>query len=301
MSTAPALTAPAPARRPPAAAPELTTAALAGYLGRAAPAVVLTGAGVSTGSGIPDYRDAGGAWKRTPPMQLAEFLGSERARQRYWARSLVGWRRVAGARPNAAHAALAALERGGRLGLVITQNVDGLHREAGSRRVVDLHGRLDRVECLDCGRVRPRAEHQAELEDANPGWADATALSGMAPDGDADLAGADYGRFRVPACRACGGVLKPAVVFFGEGVPRERTARALAAVPTAGVLLVAGSSLMVWSGYRFVRAARTAGVPVVIVSLGLTRGEGEAEGRLTADCREALPAVLARLGLPERA
>lgn len=297
MSTAPAPTAPVPVRCPQPAAPELTSAALASYFGRGAPAVVLTGAGVSTGSGIPDYRDARGAWKRTPPMQLAEFLGSERARRRYWARSLVGWQRVAAARPNAAHAALAALERHGQVGTVITQNVDGLHQQAGSRRVVDLHGRLDRVECLDCGRVRPRAEHQAELEDANPGWAEATALSGIAPDGDADLAGVDYGRFRVPACRACGGVLKPAVVFFGEGVPRERAARALAVIPAAGLLLVAGSSLMVWSGYRFVRAARTAGVPVVIVALGLTRGEGEAAGRLTADCREVLPAVGARLGL----
>lgn len=301
MSTAPAQPAPAPARRPQAAAPELTAAAVAGYLGRGAPAVVVTGAGVSTGSGIPDYRDASGAWKRNPPMQLAEFLGSEQARRRYWARSLVGWRRVAAARPNAAHDALAALERGGRLGRVITQNVDGLHQQAGSRQVVDLHGRLDRVECLDCGRMRPRAEHQAELEEANPGWAAAATVSGVAPDGDVDLADADYHRFRVPACRACGGVLKPAVVFFGEGVPRQRVTAALAAVPAAGVLLVAGSSLMVWSGYRFVRAARAAGVPVVIVSLGLTRGEGEAEGRLTADCREALPALAARLGLPVRA
>ncbi|PWG61403.1 NAD-dependent protein deacetylase [Sediminicurvatus halobius] len=274
---------------------------VAGWLGGGGPAVVLAGAGVSTGSGIPDYRDASGAWKRSPPMQLGEFLGSERARQRYWARSLVGWRRVAAARPNAAHRALAGLEAGGRLTAVITQNVDGLHQQAGSRRVIDLHGRLDRVECLDCARVRPRDEHQGELEAANPGWAEGAAVSGIAPDGDADLAGTDYRDFRVPACRACGGVLKPAVVFFGEGVPRERVSAALAQVSRAGLLLVAGSSLMVWSGYRFVRAAREAGVPVVLAGLGLTRAEGEAAGRVTGDCRETLPALLRRLGGTGRA
>lgn len=275
----------------PAPAQALSAHELAATLTAVGPVAVLTGAGVSTGSGIPDYRDHQGAWKRRAPMQLAEFTGSERGRQRYWARSLVGWRTVETAQPNPAHHEIATLEARGVIGPVITQNVDGLHQAAGSRSVLDLHGRLDRVECLDCGRVIPRAEHQARLEAANPGWARSARHVATAPDGDADLMDADYGHFTVPACRSCGGMLKPAVVFFGETVPAGRVAQAFQAVAEAGALLVVGSSLMVWSGYRFVRAAAAAGQPVYVLGLGVTRGDAEADGRLTADCGEGLAAL----------
>jgi len=282
----------ATARPLPEPAPAMTANALAAALRPLAPVAVITGAGVSTRSGIPDYRDHQGAWKRSPPMQIAEFTGSLRGRQRYWARSLVGWRTVAEARPNRAHRALAQLEASGLVGPVITQNVDGLHQAAGSRQVLDLHGRLDRVECLDCGRVIPRQAHQAQLEAANPGWAEAATRVATAPDGDADLADVDYGDFVVPTCQACGGLLKPAVVFFGETVPRPRVDDAFARLAGAGGLLVVGSSLMVWSGYRFVRAAAAAGQPVYVLGLGVTRGDAEASGRLSADCSEGLEALL---------
>ncbi|MEX0431067.1 NAD-dependent protein deacetylase [Spiribacter insolitus] len=281
----------ASARPLPEPAIELSAAELADALACRAPAMVITGAGVSTASGIPDYRDHAGSWKRGSPMQLAEFTGSHYGRQRYWARSLVGWRTVERARPNDAHGALARLARQGIVGPLITQNVDGLHQAAGSPAVLDLHGRLDRVECLDCGRVIPRARHQDQLEAANPGWAEAAQQRETAPDGDVELGDVDYGRFVVPACEACGGLLKPAVTFFGETVPKARVERAFAALAAAPALWVVGSSLMVWSGYRFVRAAAAAGKPVYLLSLGITRGDAEASGRLTADCAEGLMAI----------
>ena len=285
----------ATARPLPEPAPEMTIPALAAALRSIAPVAVITGAGVSTGSGIPDYRDQQGAWKRGAPMQLAEFTGSERGRRRYWARSLVGWRTVAEARPNRAHRALAALAERGVVGPLITQNVDGLHQAAGSPSVIDLHGRLDRVECLDCGRIIPRGRHQAQLEADNPGWAEAATRVAIAPDGDADLSDVDYDDFVVPVCTACGGMLKPAVVFFGETVPRPRVEEAFSALAGAGGLLVVGSSLMVWSGYRFVRAAAAAGQPVYLLGLGVTRGDAEASGRVTMDCGAGLEALLAAL------
>jgi len=251
---------------------------------------VLTGAGCSTGSGIPDYRDADGGWKRRPPIQLREFLHEEPARRRYWARSMVGWSRVNRARPNGAHYALAELERRGRVATVVTQNVDGLHQRAGSRRVIDLHGRLDRVECLDCGGIMARGAYQSALLAANPEWAWLDAE--IAPDGDADLDGADYRRFRVPACHGCGGLLKPSVVFFGESVPRPRVDMAMARLAGADGVLVLGSSLMVWSGYRFVRAARALGLPVAAVNLGRTRADAELELRVVQPCDRALSALL---------
>ncbi len=294
----------ATARPLPPPAPELDAPALATALQAAvrqarAPVAVITGAGVSTGSGIPDYRDHRGAWKRPAPMQLAEFTGSEHGRRRYWARSLVGWRTVATARPNRAHHALAALEARGLVGPLITQNVDGLHQAAGSTQVIDLHGRLDRVACLDCQRIIPRDQHQASLEAANPGWAEAATQVTDAPDGDADLADVDYTRFVVPPCMACGGLLKPEVVFFGETVPRPRVDTAFTALAGAGALLVVGSSLMVWSGYRFVRAAAAAGQPVYLLGLGVSRGDAEATGRLTMDCGDGLEALLEALEAPE--
>lgn len=276
----------------PEAADEWSVEAMSRSLAAHAPVMVITGAGVSTASGIPDYRDHRGTWKRGSPMQLSEFTGSEYGRQRYWARSLIGWRTVESARPNAAHRALARLGGQGIVGPIITQNVDGLHQAAGSPDVLDLHGRLDRVECRDCARVIPRATHQAQLEAANPGWAEVARAQATAPDGDVELGDVDYTRFVVPTCAACGGMLKPAVTFFGETVPKPRVAAAFAALETAGALWVVGSSLMVWSGYRFVRAAAAAGKPVFVLGLGITRGDAEASGRLTADCAAGLERIL---------
>ena len=181
---------------------------------------MLTGAGCSTGSGIPDYRDADGQWKRKPPVNFQAFMGEAATRQRYWARSLIGWRRMRDARPNGAHRALARLEELDKCEMLLTQNVDRLHQAAGSRNVVDLHGRIDRLRCMGCGRYSPRDAFQLELARLNPDWLDKDAPE--APDGDADLEGADFSAFVVPSCEICGGVLKPDVVFFGESVPRER-------------------------------------------------------------------------------
>ena len=251
---------------------------------------VLTGAGCSTGSGIPDYRDEQGAWKRTPPVTYQAFVGDGLTRRRYWARSLVGWPRIAQARPNAAHRALAALEAQGRCGQLLTQNVDGLHQAAGSRAVIDLHGRLDAVLCLGCGARSSRADLQVRLEEANPAWAGLVA--GTAPDGDADLEGADFAGFQVPACEACGGMLKPDVVFFGENVPRARVDAAMARLAQADAMLVVGSSLMVYSGLRFVHAAVRAQIPVAAVNLGRTRAEDLLRFRTAAPCGDALRFLL---------
>jgi NAD-dependent SIR2 family protein deacetylase len=263
--------------------------ALSALIDRSRRLVVLTGAGVSTSSGIPDYRDRRGAWKRKPPMRLQEFVTSEGARKRYWARATAGWALVRDAEPSAAHRALAELERAGRLHHLITQNVDRLHQKAGATRVVDLHGRIDRVRCLSCGDVLSRDEHQARLQGTNPGFH--AAAVGEAPDGDADLVGADYEAFRVPDCLACSGILKPDVVFFGESVPKKRVAEAMAQIDEADLLLVAGTSLMVWSGYRFVKRAHARAIPVVSVNLGVTRADDELALKLDADCGETLRKV----------
>lgn len=232
---------------------------------------VLTGAGVSTDSGIPDYRDNQGDWKRPQPVTYQAFMGDERTRQRYWARSLVGWRRFSRAHPNDAHVALARLEAAGAVEVLLTQNVDGLHQAAGSRHVIDLHGRLDRVRCMANGHLVPRVEFQVALETRNPAWAALDA--GDAPDGDADLEGHDFSGFQVPDCPVCGGLLKPDVVFFGEGVPRERVQAAMEGLEAADAVLVAGSSLMVFSGFRFVNAAAKAGKPIAAVNMGRTRAD----------------------------
>lgn len=253
---------------------------------------VLTGAGCSTASGIPDYRDEQGAWKRTPPVTYQAFVGDPATRQRYWARSLLGWPRIAGARPNAAHRALAALEERGRCELLLTQNVDGLHQAAGSEAVIDLHGRLDGVVCLACGATSARARLQFRLAEANPDWLHLDA--GTAPDGDADLEASDFGAFQVPACEACGGMLKPDVVFFGENVPRVRVETAMARLAHSDAMLVVGSSLMVYSGLRFVHAAVRLGLPVAAVSLGRTRGDDLLRFRVAAPCGDALAFLLER-------
>ena len=251
---------------------------------------VLTGAGCSTGSGIPDYRDEQGAWKRTPPVTYQAFVGDGITRRRYWARSLVGWPRIAQAQPNAAHRALAALEAQGRCSKLLTQNVDGLHQAAGSRAVIDLHGRLDAAVCLGCGASSSRADVQRRLAEANPAWAGLAA--GAAPDGDADLEDRDFATFQVPACDACGGMLKPDVVFFGENVPRARVDAAMAGLAQADGMLVVGSSLMVYSGLRFVHAAVRAQIPVAAVNLGRTRADDLLRFRMAAPCGDALRVLL---------
>ncbi len=258
--------------------------------------LVLTGAGCSTGSGIPDYRDPSGAWKHRRPVSYADFTGHAAVRQRYWARSLVGWARLRRARPNEAHRALARLEELGFARQLVTQNVDGLHRQAGSRRVIELHGGLDRVTCLGCGQGLLRDDLQRLLADWNPAWAGLAAED--APDGDARLEG-PFDGFRVPDCPACGGLLKPDVVFFGESVPKERVAATLSALREADALLVAGSSLMVWSGHRFCLEAAGRGQPVAAVNLGRTRADALLALKVESDCAAALPALaeaLARRG-----
>ncbi|NCF10162.1 MAG: NAD-dependent protein deacetylase [Gammaproteobacteria bacterium] len=254
---------------------------------------VLTGAGISTASGIPDYRDTDGAWKRSPPVQYGDFVRDPAVRRRYWARSLLGWPAFAGAAPNASHHALANLEHSGHVSLLVTQNVDGLHQAAGSRRVIDLHGRLDALVCLDCRQGGDRHAFQHELETRNP---DFTGLvAGRAPDGDADLDGIDFTAFDVPDCPACGGLLKPDVVFFGEGVPRARVDAAYAALDTVDALLVIGSSLMVYSGFRFAREAAARGLPVAALNRGRTRADDLLALKVEADCGMALNTLTERL------
>lgn len=263
-------------------APQAYDAAL-GLLSRR-PLVVLTGAGLSTDSGIPDYRGPGSPNRQ--PMTYQEFVSGPAARQRYWARSHVGWGRMKVAEPNAGHRALAVVDPD----LLITQNVDGLHEAAGSGRVVALHGRIDEVVCLQCRTVSRRYDLHHRLEELNPGWAAAHADVEVRPDGDVDLE--ETAGFVVPECEICGGILKPHVVFFGENVPKERVAVCMDAVDrlaeTRGALLVAGSSLAVMSGLRFVRRAAKSATPVVIVNRGTTRGDDLAAYKVWAGTSEFL-------------
>ncbi len=242
--------------------------------------VVLTGAGCSTASGIPDYRDEQGDWKRRPPVMFQAFRTKETTYRRYWARAFAGWPRFITAEPGAAHHALAAWQRAGSLGRLITQNVDGLHQRAGTQDVIDLHGRLDRVVCLTCRAHTSRASVQTAMAVANAQW---TASAITAPDGDADIDPAAIERFDAPRCGQCGGLLKPDVVFFGENVPSARYEEARDAVAGADAVLVAGSSLMVYSGFRFVRQAHDAGLPIAIVNRGRTRGDELASLKIEGD------------------
>ncbi|HEY7812661.1 MAG TPA: NAD-dependent protein deacetylase [Nakamurella sp.] len=248
--------------------------------------IVLTGAGLSTDSGIPDYR--GPDSPPRSPMTYDEFVSGSRAQQRYWARSHIGWQRLGSARPNDGHRALATLEAAGVVRTLITQNVDGLHRAAGSRAVIDLHGRIDQVVCLDCGAPTTRLDLHRRLDAANPDFAEPADVH-TAPDGDVELE--DTTGFALVGCRVCGGVLKPDVVFFGENVPKARVERAYAAMSDADALLVAGSSLTVMSGLRFVRHAARLGWPIVLVNRGITRGDPVATCRLDAGCSETLTAL----------
>ncbi len=253
--------------------------------------VVLSGAGLSTDSGIPDYRGPGSPPRA--PMTYQEFVSGLPAQQRYWARSHLGWRTMGGARPNGGHRAVAALEAAGVVTAVITQNVDGLHQAGGAERVVDLHGRIDRVLCLRCGERTGRAALDERLTQANPGFADVGFVE-VAPDGDAVVS--DVSGFRVVGCLVCRGPLKPDVVFFGENVPRDRVDRCHALVDAAQALLVVGSSLTVQSGLRFVRRARQLDLPVVIVNRGATRGDPLADLRVDAGCTPTLVDLAERLG-----
>lgn len=256
--------------------------------------VVLTGAGCSTGSGIPDYRDEAGRWKRPQPVTLQDFMGSHAVRQRYWARSLVGWPVMAQARPGPAHLALARMQHEGLVQCLVTQNVDGLHTAAGSQGVIDLHGRIAAVRCMGCAALTERAALQSELLRRNGAWAGLSAVA--APDGDADLQDCDFSRFDVPACAHCGGVLKPDVVFYGEGVPRERVQAVRAALAHAHGLLVVGSSLMVYSGLRFVHEAASLGKPVVAINRGHMRGQELLALKVEHDCGALLQRLAAAAG-----
>lgn len=258
---------------------------------------ILSGAGLSTESGIPDYRGPSGTARRHTPMTYQSFVGDPVARQRYWARSHLGWRTITTAVPNAGHRAVTSLQRAGLVSGIITQNVDRLHQAAGADDVIELHGNLARVVCLHCGNTVSRAELHERLRQANPDFAARVAL--VNPDGDAELDDSDLSSFRTVDCALCpGGVLKPDVVFFGESVPAERVARCFALVERARVLLVLGSSLTVMSGRRFVVRATKRGIPVAIINQGPTRSDGAAVLRLDAPLGTALPDVVARcLGL----
>ncbi len=258
-------------------------------------ALVLSGAGLSTESGIPDYRGPTGLALRATPMTYQTFAGSAAARRRYWARSHLGWRRIAGAVPNRGHHAVAELARRGLLAGIITQNVDGLHQAAGAPDVTELHGSLHRVTCLSCGQRTSRADLERRLEAANPGW-DSVPATTINPDGDAVLAAEATESFQVVDCSACQGVLKPDVVFFGENVPPQRARACYAMVESARSLVVLGSSLAVMSGFRYVRHAAKLGRPVVIVNQGPTRGDQHATAILDAPLGGTLTALTARLG-----
>lgn len=255
--------------------------------------LVLSGAGLSTDSGIPDYRGPSGAARPATPMTYQVFTGSADARRRYWARSHLGWRVIARAEPNDGHRAVTRLQEAGLLTGVLTQNVDGLHSSAGSADVVELHGNLDRVVCLDCRRVSPRAELDARLRAVNRAWR--ARVLAVNPDGDVTLGESDLASFRTVDCADCGGVLKPDVVFFGETVPADRVTRCFGLVESSRALLVLGSSLTVMSGYRFVLHAARLGIPVGIVNAGPTRGDGKAAVRVDAPLGQVLPALVDRL------
>ncbi|MFF0155095.1 NAD-dependent protein deacetylase [Micromonospora sp. NPDC005203] len=256
--------------------------------------VVLSGAGLSTESGIPDYRGPSGVARRHTPMTFQAFTRDPLARRRYWARSHLGWRLIAGAAPNAGHRAVAGLQRAGLVDTVVTQNVDGLHGAAGSTSVIELHGRLDEVICLDCGNLTSREELDRRLREANPDFV--AQVAAVNPDGDVDLPDEQVAAFRTVDCAICGtGMLKPDVVFFGETVPPQRVARCFAAVERARSVLVLGSSLTVMSGRRFVIRAAKRGIPVAIVNQGPTRGDGHASVCVDAPLGALLPELAARV------
>jgi NAD-dependent SIR2 family protein deacetylase len=268
--------------------------ALVEQIERAPNLVVLTGAGISAPSGIPTYRNDNGDWQRSDPILHQQFLGQEAARRRYWARSMAGWRFVRHSQPNPAHEALAQMERQGHVQLLVTQNVDRLHQRAGQGNVIDLHGRVDRVICQACRTALDRSEMQVELERLNA----SLELAGyqVAPDGDAELDSRFFEHFKVPDCPGCQGMLMPDVVFFGGSVPRERVEQVDRAVAASHALLVVGSSLMVWSGFRICRFAANLGKPIFIINQGRTRADELATLKVSDDCVRVLPELAQRLG-----
>ncbi len=251
--------------------------------------LILTGAGMSTDSGIPDYRDQEGQWKRKQPVQHGDFMKSELVRQRYWGRSLIGWPVIRDAEPNQAHAALAELEAMGHVELLVTQNVDRLHQQSGSQRVVDLHGRSDEVICMSCDYRVKRDQVHAESARLNPEFTHFSAET--APDGDADLE-VDFNGFKVPDCPYCSGILKPDVVFFGDNVPKERVERVSDALDRSDALLVIGSSLMVFSGFRFCRYAEQRSKPLAALTLGKTRADELLQLKLDAPIGSTLSSLI---------
>lgn len=255
--------------------------------------VVLTGAGCSTGSGIPAYRDESGRWRRRQPIFYQDFMRDPVMQRRYWARSFFGWRVMQQAVPGPTHTALASLADAGTLSGLVTQNVDGLHQRAGHAGVIELHGGLERVLCLDCGLGSTRDDLQQQLELLNPDWA--PEVLGINPDGDAELDERAYPGFRVAGCKDCGGVLKPDVVFFGESVPRPRLAAADRLVDEADAMLIVGTSLVVWSGFRLARLAAERGIPLAAVNNGLTRADSMLTFKLEGDCGEVLDRALRAL------
>lgn len=247
--------------------------------------LAITGAGCSAPSGIPTYRNALAEWQRSTPIQHGDFLTSAQSRRRYWARSFAGWPAVERAKPNGAHLGLTALERNGSVVTVVTQNVDGLHQKAGQQHVIDLHGRLDRVFCLGCGARSSRAALQRRLQDANP-FLEPRVLA-LTPDGDAEIDEVHASRIRIPTCERCGGVLKPDVVFYGGSVDKALVRAVYKLLDDVDALLVVGSSLMVFSAFRFVRRAAEAGIPIAIVNRGVTRADDMATLKLDVDCESA--------------
>lgn len=260
---------------------------------RQGPFAVITGAGLSTVSGIPAYRDEHGQWQHARPVQHQAFLESETVRRRYWARSFLGWPRIAACQPNAGHFALAKLEQQGWLTGLITQNVDGLHQKAGCQNLIELHGALADVVCLSCHARLARSTLQTRLEISNAGFS--PAVGRPAPDGDVHLEDSAYADFQTPDCPHCAGVLKPDVVFFGDNVPRDRVQSAMHMVEQAHGLLIVGSSLMVYSGYRFADRAHQLGKPVVAINQGMTRADSLLNLKINQECGAALMALTQRL------
>lgn len=254
---------------------------------------ILTGAGCSTQSGIPDYRDKNGEWKRQPPVQHRDFMTRHTCRQRFWARSLIGWPLMANARPNTVHESLQLLEQKGYCQQLVTQNVDRLHQLAGQQQVIDLHGRSDQVICMACNRLHDRNRIHQQMADENPEFAQYTATA--APDGDADLDGINFSGFKVTNCPDCNGILKPNVVFFGDNVPKERVFSALDSLKQSDALLVVGSSLMVYSGFRFCKQAAQLNIPIVAITRGKTRADELLSLKLDGDISEFLVPAAAQL------
>ena len=254
--------------------------------------LALTGAGVSSDSGVPTYRNRFGRWKRKQPVTHQEFIRSLAYRQRFWARNVVGWRFISQAQPNSAHYAIRDLQKTGAVMGLVTQNVDGLHQLAGSRSVIDLHGRIDRVICLSCGHSQSRRSLQSWFESHNPEFANRAGQ--IAPDGDADVDSLDFTQLSVPCCLKCGGILKPDVVFFGDSVPRKRLKTVREMMELASGLVVIGSSLMTYSGYRFCLWASKQNKPIVLVNQGNTRADDLAMKKICAPCLPVLQSWLRR-------